>query len=63
MARPIELVTLHRIAKQKRISEKLARSRLRRAIDSGKNVPSTTSDGRWVFRKKDAAVVATLIAD
>lgn len=63
MARPIELVTLHQIASRKRVADKLARSRLRRAIDSGKNVPSTVKETQWIFRKKDASVVASLIAD
>lgn len=63
MARPIELVTLHQIASRKRVADKLARSRLRRAIDSGKNVPSTIKDTRWAFRKKDAPIIADLIAD
>lgn len=63
MARPIELVALSQIAKAKRISEKLARQRLRRAIDNGQSVPSTTTDTRWVFRKKDVPAVVALISN
>lgn len=63
MARPIELVALSKIARSKHVAEKLARARLRRAIDSGKNVPGSVKETQWIFRKKDVPAVVALITN
>lgn len=56
------LIPLALIAKQARVPAKLARQRLRRAIDTGTKVPSVArKETRWEFTRADAAKIASLI--